>query len=773
MLAWVCVGAGLLALVRAAQADAAAARSEGVTLTVAQFEYDARPPREVQLPHTWALDGLTPTGAGRYRLTFELMQAPQRPWALVASRLATRHVLRLNGSVVHTGDAYEHRGAPAPVAIDLPPALFRTGSNEIDLEVTFDVRAGLSPIRVGPSDQVLPFHVRDEMWNVVVPQAANIVASGLALFMLTIWLRRRSEHELGAFSGLMAAVSLRNVISTGSGNQWHNAGTDFALYALQVASVVLLARFAIAFSRRDAPLLRRCTDLAGLVFWTLGALAAWHEWLAALRVYVYPVLLLLVTPSLWLLGVAAKQARGARQAALTLAVMLLAGAAVHDYFYLRGLVSVLDRYWMPLTSPLALLIFAWTLLDRFIGALSAVETQAIDLERKVAERTSELERANAAKTRFLAAASHDLRQPVVSIGLLSDLLRERPNAPEARQVLERMGDSVQALNGLLNGLLDLSRFDAGAVKARLTRVSLRPLVEAVLGDEREHAQRKGLSLRARIPLWEVHSDPVLLEQILRNLVGNAVRYTERGGVLVAARRRGEAVRVEVWDTGVGIAAEHQSVVFEEFVQLDNAALARSRGLGLGLSLVRRAAAVLQAPLTLRSVTRRGSCFAIELPFVGAAVQSFATAKASGDDLRGWRIWLVEDEPDVRQALQLRLSAWGAEVSAFVGATAVQAALNGIAPTPHLLVTDQRLGDGSGLAVIRLVHTHHPGLPVLIVTGDTAPVDVSLLARSAHPVLHKPFTSVELLAAVVGLLRTPGVRGAGRGALRPPPPVSAS
>nr|HET7858093.1 ATP-binding protein [Caldimonas sp.] len=764
----------VLACALAAAAASASEPEAPLTVTKATLEFDGQPPRTVALPHTWPLDGLPAGGSGRYRFDFTLDEAPRSPWALVASRLTSRYALRLNGVLVRGSlkSATEHRGVPVPTLVDLPPALIRAGANHVEIDVDFDLRAGMSELHIGPTALVHPAYVSAENWSVVVPQTMNIVGTALALLMLTIWLRRRGERELGFFCGFMVVVSLRNVLSTGTGNHWHNVFTDYVLYLLQVLTVILFGRFAIAFSRRDGTWLRRATDATGAVLIVGGAIAASQGAMIGLRVIAYPALLALVVPSLWLLAVGARHSSGLRQAMLALAIALLAGAALHDYFFLRGLLSVTDRYWMPFVSPLALLIFAWTLLDRLVAALGAVETIAFDLEQRVAERTAELELANAAKTRFLAAASHDLRQPVLSISLLTDLLREQPAAPATGTLLRRIGDSVHALNGLLKGLLDLSRFDSGAVRARNERVALRPLVDAVVGDEQAHAQDKRIGLRVRVANWAVFSDPLLLEQIVRNLVGNAVRYTERGGVLVAARRRGsDRIRLEVWDTGPGIAAESQAVVFEEFVQLDNPARERSRGLGLGLSLVRRAAAVLGAPVTLRSRPGRGSCFAVELPIAGVVEAARPAPGARGDGLEGWRVWLVEDDPDVREATRLSLVRWGAEVRSFAGAAGCLAAIDEGA-APDLLVTDQRLPDGSGVGVAAHLRLRVPQAPVLVVTGDSAPDDLALLAASGLPVLHKPYASADLYAALVAL-RPAAVRSEGRAAPPRPRPVSAS
>jgi CheY-like chemotaxis protein len=305
---------------------------------------------------------------------------------------------------------------------------------------------------------------------------------------------------------------------------------------------------------------------------------------------------------------------------------------------------------------------------------------------------------------------------------------------------------VQALTVLLKSLLDLSRFEAGAVTARPSSVALGPLLERATGDETESARRQGISLRVRAPRVDVHSDPVLLEQILRNLVGNAVRYTRRGGVLVSARRRGaDRLLLQVWDTGPGIPSESQVRVFDEFVQLDNVAAEAASGLGLGLSLVQRAAAVQGLCVTLRSAVGKGSCFSIDVPLAASVSVPDEQVTADGVGFEGRNLWVVEDDPDVRGALGMRLTGWGARVRAFGDVDSFRQALAD--GRPDLIVADQRLPDGTGVDVARLMRAVDARVPLLVVTGDTAPDDIALLRASGLPVLHKPFTSNELWSAL--------------------------
>jgi CheY-like chemotaxis protein len=223
-------------------------------------------------------------------------------------------------------------------------------------------------------------------------------------------------------------------------------------------------------------------------------------------------------------------------------------------------------------------------------------------------------------------------------------------------------------------------------------------------------------------------------------------------VLVSARRRGsDRVLLQVWDTGPGIPQHSQSLVFEEFVQLDAGEQGRAGGLGLGLSLVRRAAGVLGAPLALRSLVGRGTCFSIELPLAGFESAQDDAGPADQSGLKGQQVWVVEDDALVREALRLRLIGWGATVRAFGTVDSVRQACADVAlAPPDLLVSDQRLPDGTGIEVVRMLRAGLVTLPVLVITGDTAPNDIALLHSSGLPVLHKPFTSDGLLAAIHAL-----------------------
>lgn len=269
----------------------------------------------------------------------------------------------------------------------------------------------------------------------------------------------------------------------------------------------------------------------------------------------------------------------------------------------------------------------------------------------------------------------------------------------------------------------------------------------------EAARLKGLRLRFRAGPLAARSDPLLLEQILRNLVSNALRYTDHGGVLVTARTRRRHVVLQVWDTGIGIPLEQQAAVFEEFVQLHNPARERSRGMGLGLAIVHRAARLLGHRLWLRSEPGHGSCFSVELPLAPLPAPVAAPLPAGATPLAGLCLALVEDDDAVRAALEERLAQWGADVWTFGSLQQLFEACEPLqesrTPLPwHLLVTDQRLPDGTGLQALARLRESSPRLGGLIITGNTDRAELALLDGADAAVLHKPFRADVLLATVM-------------------------
>ena len=374
-----------------------------------------------------------------------------------------------------------------------------------------------------------------------------------------------------------------------------------------------------------------------------------------------------------------------------------------------------------------------------------------DLAAALRVQKEAAEEASLAKTRFLASASHDLRQPVHALGLFVGALRGYNLDAEPRQLVDRIEESVSAMDGLFSALLDISRLDAGVVAPEWQVFAIQPLLDRVLRDYAVEASAKGVCLRARKTGWFVRSDPVLLERILRNLVSNAVRYTDRGGVLVGCRKRA-ALRIEVWDTGKGIPQAHLQRVFEEFYQLDNPERDRARGLGLGLAIVRRLAGLLDHAVHIASRPGRGSVFAIDVPLAEAS-RARPAAPAPGESRRGL-ILVVDDEAAIQDGMRSLLQGWGHDVLCAGSGAEMLACLAGRTGRPDLIICDYRLrGNETGADVIARLQQHydHP-IPGLLITGDTAPDRLEEATNSGLLLLHKPVANSRLRAAVTHFLR---------------------
>lgn len=737
------------------------------TLHEAEFELLAGGTRErVTLPDTWAFRGIrNERTTGRYRLAFDLAEVPQdESMALMFTRLSTRYRIVVNDQVVASealDDPRAASGIPNPMLLELRPGLLKVGRNTLVIDVNHAQRAGMSDVVVGPLTQLRPIFLRYGLVQVELPQALNMACGSLALLLLLIWWRRRSEVVLGSF-GVMALIgSLRNYsyfinASALFDAQWF----DWVFVAVNAWYTTLFGLFAQAFAEKRWPRYTRWLLVLAVAAPMLALGATSLDRLQQFRGYLYPVLIATTLPALWMCLVGArKQPWGP---ALGMAAML--GAALHDYaFQTAYWLPMTHTFWMPYVMPVTMGIISLALVRRMVHALSEVEALNTGLEARVAERTRELELANIAKTRFLASASHDLRQPLVTIGLLVGLAKDRSDSPQTRQLMSRVDEAVGSMEGLLTGLLDLSRLEAGAVRPNPTAVRLADLFAAIDANEHAAAALKGLRLRFRPTELVVHSDAVMLERILRNLVANAVRYTERGGVLVAARRRGAKVVIEVRDSGIGIAPEHQQLIFQEFTQVDNPERDRTKGMGLGLAIVQRSATMLGHRLGLKSALGRGSIFWVEAEAASAEVaaaasqQPFPAEAQQQQHLRGQHVLLVEDDVHVRAAMIERLQAWGAKVVAHGDMPPLLQwlAVEG-QRRPDLVVSDYRLPHGDGLQSIAAVRERFGPLPALLVTGDIAPHDIARLHESGVRVLHKPFRPEALLDAL--LAHEPGPSG---------------
>jgi CheY-like chemotaxis protein/anti-sigma regulatory factor (Ser/Thr protein kinase) len=347
--------------------------------------------------------------------------------------------------------------------------------------------------------------------------------------------------------------------------------------------------------------------------------------------------------------------------------------------------------------------------------------------------------------------------------------------PEARQTLRELGLSLEVMRNTLDALLDLSQLETGAIKAEIGEVRLDELFRRVGSEFHSIAAAKGLQLKVVPTSALVRSDPRLLERILQNLVCNAVKYTPAGKVLLGARRRGERLRLEVCDSGIGIAEDQLEAIFEEFYQVGNAARERRFGRGLGLSIVRAAAELLEHRLDVRSRPGRGSAFAVETPFVrrARAGPTRCADRVHADGMApAATILLVEDEAAIRRALRTLLELEGYRVTAAAsGGEALQLVKQRLC-RPALVMVDQNLpGDLSGIEIVQhLRRLTEPHLPALVITGDVLPERLAALRTAGLPYLTKP-VNVDELQALVGNLVGRGLRAPMVPASSAPQPAS--
>jgi signal transduction histidine kinase/CheY-like chemotaxis protein len=377
------------------------------------------------------------------------------------------------------------------------------------------------------------------------------------------------------------------------------------------------------------------------------------------------------------------------------------------------------------------------------------ETAAAETAQRLAET------ANRAKTQFFAAASHDLRQPLHAMGLFAEALRQRNKDEEVVHLVNSINSSVDALEGLFSELLDITKIDTGAVDIEPEHFSMQELFNRIRLHFEPTAFEKGLMLSFRGEQHHALADPVLVERILRNLVSNAIRYTEDGGILVSCRQRGDQLCLQVWDTGIGIAEKEQVRIFDEFYQTHSGRPLEPhhrKGLGLGLSIVKRLADLMHAPLTLRSRVGHGTVFTLMLP-VGRAPRmqrsSIPSKPALGVTLDRRHIVVVEDELAVLEGLQVLLKGWGATVSAFDTVAAVEAWAQTTEAKPDLLIVDYRLPEQlTGIEAIKAMRARFgPDLPAIMVTGSTMTGHEADAAQYNFHLLVKPVVPTKLRAMI--------------------------
>jgi PAS domain S-box-containing protein len=398
-----------------------------------------------------------------------------------------------------------------------------------------------------------------------------------------------------------------------------------------------------------------------------------------------------------------------------------------------------------------------------------IETK-LTLEQRVQERTQELqtaleaqraakrlaEDANATKTRFVAAASHDLLQPLNAARLFASALEERSTDAGVIEIAGRIDSSMRAAEEVLDDMLDIARLESGTMRTEFTDFDLADMYEDLERQFAPLAARRGLRLRVTRPRCHVHSDRVLLRRVLQNLISNALRYTRQGGVLVGCQRRGRFVDLCVWDTGPGIPESHQRAIFEEFRRLDGPSPWGEKGLGLGLSICDRIARLLGLELGLRSTPGRGSVFRVRVP-LGSAPPAETPAPAetppatAPSSLVGLRVLCIDNEPEILAGMSALMTRWGVRVTTATGAAEARAAVE--REHPAVVLADYRLADGDpdGLnLLVELCRACDPATPGALVTADHSPAVAERARDHGFPLLRKPVKPAALRALLGAL-----------------------
>jgi signal transduction histidine kinase/ActR/RegA family two-component response regulator len=388
------------------------------------------------------------------------------------------------------------------------------------------------------------------------------------------------------------------------------------------------------------------------------------------------------------------------------------------------------------------------------GANAELEARVAERTKALAEAKAEAERANDLKSRFLAAASHDLRQPLQTINIVRSLLTRAAHDSASDSYLQLLGNAARSMDELLSSLLDINRLESGAIHPRIEDFALAPLFARLRSELGEVAASKRLTLTIEDCTHAVRSDANLISVILRNLVGNAIKYTPRGGVSVSCHPEGAMLKISVQDTGVGISNEHLERIFEEFYQVDNDHRDRRRGVGLGLSIVQRIAKTLGHSIDVESAPGRGTKFTLTVPRVELAGTASDTTGPSATQApksaaRPFKLLHIEDDPAIAEAVAMLLKIEGYDVSSAESAAQALELLDTEGLRPDVIVSDYQLPAGAtGVEVVRAIAARLGAKPpTILLTGDISQKTREDVAQIADRVLAKPVDTNLLLGSL--------------------------
>jgi signal transduction histidine kinase/ActR/RegA family two-component response regulator len=773
---WLVALLAVLALVPATRAAAP------VEIDVAYFaigDIDGRfrdeAQRQVSLPHSWAITHPTATGDGWYTLHWTLDRLPRSPQAICLTALVVPTEIYVNGELVAaTGslDGREPRSYEQSRYVDIPANLLRVGSNYLGVHVRTKTpgAAGFGKVLVGDA---LPLRERARevlFMHTIGPAAVSIATLTVGVFIFVLWLRRRDAGYL-MFAVAVVLWSLHTLASLSPepllpAPHWIVLWTG--TYQLFVAMLCLFCvryvgvlwpryeRFVLLYAAAAVPILYAANALD-----VLAKAAAWER-LGGI---------VIVVAALCSVARYALRRFNAESALLLAAGTISTVVALHDWLASQDPLDLRPVWLVPYAALAFLTLFGYLLTDRFVRALNESEQLNVELERRVEEKGAALtaqlrmtreardaaEAANRAKSSFLAAASHDLRQPLHALGMFSQALAEHTHDADGRLLVQRITTSVASLETLLSALLDVSQLDAGIVVAHAQDFAIRPLLDRIADECMPEALERGLSLAVVCGDAVVHSDPVLLERIVRNLVTNALRYTDAGGVVVGCRRRGDAFSLEIWDSGEGIARAEIERIFEEFYQVETHARDRARGLGLGLAIVRRLAQLLGHEVSVASRPGRGSVFRVRVPRgLRTPIILPVAHPVRAEPAAGKRVLVIDDEAEVREATARLLGQWGLRAVTVADRAAALGACR--EARPDAMIVDFRLAQGTdGLDAIKALRDHFGAIPAVLISGASSADDLARIEVSGILLLHKPVPPARLRSVLAHLLGSADAR----------------
>ena len=711
-----------------------------------------------QLPDNWTISQPDQGGKGWYLLTFQSQAVADPLWAVYLPNVNMTGDVYVNGMLIGSGGSMDQplaRNWFRPLLFEFPSELLHAGVNSIHIRVAAypNEGGGVGRVFIGPAQALQPLY--EHLWSIKIAPAMVMFVMMLvfAIMLAALAILRASDRKFlwlagAAFCSALLCLNffLRDIPI--SRHIWE------AMSQLSVGMFVYcLMMFVNRFLELDFPRLEKaCTAY----FPILGTALIVVPELYQVEVYQLWQVGTLILATLMFALSTRQWHRTRHRDALVLATGLGLAALLgaHD-LSVAELNLEYEQLYLFQFAPVAFLLLAAGLwITRLVSALNNFENLNRDLSRIIDDKSAALEealnetrQASKAKTRFFAAASHDLRQPLNSIALLMSGLEEQLQDNRNIYLAGKIRQGIDHLRAMFEQLLDVSRLEAGAVEVAVTLFPIAPLLESIRLEYAPQFAAKGIALRSRSLDVSVFSDPALLERIVRNYLENALHYTDAGGILIGCRRRGENIRIEVWDTGRGISEVDQHAVFDEFKQLG--AVVPGQGTGLGLAIVKQIAHQLQLGISVRSRLGYGSVFAVDVPVasVAAAVSHSADLHHStGTELEDRRIWVVDDDTLALEGIEVVLESWGCLCRTFSNHAQLRSFMQQNCERPDMILSDFNLGEAAptGADVIATVRAEaEPDTAAIIMTGE-ASIDMRL---PGVPVLRKPIDPQTLIEAM--------------------------